>query len=95
MFKHSPMLKHSPLRQTQISMVQVTAVTHPGKFQHLETLILTKDGVKLELTQLEWEEIQSTLNGKREVLASEELDGYYPRTMFLFNNPKESGAPQV
>ena len=68
-------------------MIQVTAITHPGKVKYLEKLILTKNGVQLELTQEEWEELRATLDCKRETFTSREMDGYHPKTMFVFNNP--------
>ena len=69
-------------------MIQVTAVIHPSKFESLETLVLTKNKIQLELTYEDWKEIQAVLQGKRKRVSSEEMDGYYPKTIIVFNDPK-------
>lgn len=61
-----------------------------GKFKsgfgmELEEVHLKRGEVYLKLSKDDWEEIQKTLDGSREKVASQEFVGFYPKEGFVWN----------
>ena len=55
--------------------------------EEIEAIYLVKNGITMTLSNEDWEELKSTIEGKQEYLSSELEDGEYtPKTCFLYNN---------
>jgi hypothetical protein len=65
--------------------VQVSAIFNSGFGMELEMIhIKTSDG-EVTLNKDQYEEIERTLECKRETACSSEFDGFYPKQMFVWN----------
>ncbi len=65
--------------------IKVIADGKPGFITEWKTITLTKGGVSIKIDNEDFREILEVLGGKKEICQTEEMDGYYPEKIFVWN----------
>ena len=56
--------------------------------ENLKTVMISKDGVTVNLSAEEWQEVQDTIKGNKFAIISSDMDGYVPEFTLLKNKER-------